>query len=131
MFQNYFNVWQRVQVESALINIRFKIFKKVTLENIFIKWFCFNEIYIGGKKKELTYFGTWLYMFIAALYTSIRLYIFYLQDLDDSWDLLEKDVSKLGDGFQDFADKFYVILVSLYVLLGYSVKLWCFNLFIS
>lgn len=130
MFQNYFNVWQRVQVESALINIRFKIFKKVTLENIFIKWFCFNEIYIGKKKKkELTYFGTWLYMFIAALY--IRLYIFYLQDLDDSWDLLEKDVSKLGDGFQDFADKFYVILVSLYVLLGYSVKLWCFNLFIS
>lgn len=130
MFQNYFNVWQR-EVESALINIRFKIFKKVTLENIFIKWFCFNEIYIGEKKNQLTYFGTWLYMFIAALYTSIRLYIFYLQDLDDSWDLLEKDVSKLGDGFQDFADKFYVILVSLYVLLGYSVKLWCFNLFIS
>lgn len=130
MFQNYFNVWQRVQVESALINRRFKIFKKITLENIFIKWFCFNEIYIGKKKKkELTYFGTWLYMFIAALY--IRLYIFYFQDLDDSWDLLEKDVSKLGDGFQDFADKFYVILVSLYVLLGYSVKLWCFNLFIS
>lgn len=51
MFQNYFNVWQRVQVESALINIRFKIFKKVTLENIFIKWFCFNEIYIGKKER--------------------------------------------------------------------------------
>ncbi|XP_011417465.4 uncharacterized protein [Magallana gigas] len=33
-----------------------------------------------------------------------------LKDLDDSWDLLEKDVSRLGDGFQDFADKFYVIL---------------------
>lgn len=52
-------------------------------------------------------------MFISALY--IRLYIFYFQDLDDSWDLLEKDVSKLGDGFQDFADKFYVILVSAYM----------------
>lgn len=32
--------------------------------------------------------------------------------MDESWDLLQKDVSKLGDGFQDFADKFYVILVS-------------------
>lgn len=116
MFQNYFNVWQRVQVESALINIRFKIFKKVTLENIFIKWFCFN-----GKKERIDVLWHVIVHVHPALY--IRLYIFYLQDLDDSWDLLEKDVSKLGDGFQDFADKFYVILVSLYVLLGYSVKL--------
>lgn len=130
MFQNYFNVWQRVQVESALINRRFKIFKKNYIRKHFYKMVLFEwNIYRKKREKELTYFGTWLYMFIAALY--IRLYIFYLQDLDDSWDLLEKDVSKLGDGFQDFADKFYVILVSLYVLLGYSVKLWCFNLFIS
>lgn len=121
MFQNYFNVWQRVQVESALINIRFKIFKKVTLENIFIKWFCFNEIYIGEKKERIDVLWHVIVHVHPALY--IRLYIFYFQDLDDSWDLLEKDVSRLGDGFQDFADKFYVILVSLYVLLGYSVKL--------
>lgn len=49
-----------------------------------------------------------VYIYLAALN-----FFFYLQDLDDSWDLLEKDVGKLGDGFQEFADKFYVILVSL------------------
>lgn len=114
MFQNYFNVWQRVQVESALINIRFKIFIKITLENIFIKWFCFNEIYIGEKKKELidVLWHVIVHVHFSVIYTFIH---FYLQDLDDSWDLLEKDVSKLGDGFQDFADKFYVILVSAYM----------------
>lgn len=52
-------------------------------------------------------------MFIVVLY--ICLYIFYFQDLDDFWDLLEKDVSRFGDGFQDFVDKFYVILVSVYM----------------
>lgn len=129
MFQNYSNVWQRVQVESALINIRFKIFKKNYIRKHFYKMGLFQwNIYRGKKELIDVLWHVIVHVYCSVIYTFIH---FYLQDLDDSWDLLEKDVSKLGDGFQDFADKFYVILVSLYVLLGYSVKLWCFNLFIS
>lgn len=73
MFQNYFNVWQRVQVESALINIRFKIFKKVTLENIFIKWFCFNEIYIGEKKERIdVLWHVIVHVHFSVIYTFIH-----------------------------------------------------------
>lgn len=52
MFQNYFNVWQRVQVESALINRRFKIFKKNYIRKHFYKMVLFQRNIYRGKKEE-------------------------------------------------------------------------------
>lgn len=68
----------------------------------------FSMKYMRKNNKLFYFWHMSVYIYLAALN-----FFFYLQDLDDSWDLLEKDVGKLGDGFQDFADKFYVILVSL------------------
>ncbi|XP_062569623.1 uncharacterized protein LOC134231653 [Saccostrea cucullata] len=65
---------------------------------------------IAAMKRGMSGVNSALLLFCGTDWPGMDHFKSLLQDLDASWDLLEKDVSKLGDGFQDFADKFYVIL---------------------
>ncbi|XP_061188177.1 uncharacterized protein LOC133196272 [Saccostrea echinata] len=65
---------------------------------------------ISAMKRGMSGVNNALLLFCGTYWPGMDYFRSLLQDLDDLWDLLEKDVSKLGDGFQDFADKFYVIL---------------------
>ncbi|XP_022320283.2 uncharacterized protein LOC111122702 [Crassostrea virginica] len=65
---------------------------------------------IAAMKRGMSGVNHALLLFCGADWPGMDHFKTLLKDLDDSWDFLERDVSKLGDGFQDFADKFYVIL---------------------
>nr|XP_022320283.1 uncharacterized protein LOC111122702 [Crassostrea virginica] len=65
---------------------------------------------IAAMKRGMSGVNHALLLFCGADWPGMDHFKTLLKDLDDSWDFLESDVSKLGDGFQDFADKFYVIL---------------------
>ncbi|XP_048772414.1 myc box-dependent-interacting protein 1-like [Ostrea edulis] len=65
---------------------------------------------ISAMKKGMSGMTNALLLFCDSDWPGMDHFKTLLKDMDESWDLLQKDVSKLGDGFQDFADKFYVIL---------------------